>query len=134
MKNFVKHFKKLSIILWLIPSTAYAEFRHFNNWTTEEKALYTGYATVAYIDHRQTQSGLGNPCECYYEKNDALYGRYPHRDKSAAINFAILAGIYYAVGSRKEDSTNWFLFGLTAGRAAVVVQNDRIGIDWRVAF
>lgn len=129
-----KNFKKLWIILWLIPNIAQAEFRHFNNWTTKEKALYTGYATVAYIDHRQTQSALGNPCQCYYEKNDLLYGTYPHRDKSAAINLAILAGMYYAVGSKKKDSTNWFLFGLTAGRAAVVINNDRIGIDWRVAF
>ena len=133
MKNFVKHFKKLSIILWLIPSTAYAEFRHFNNWTTEEKALYTGYATVAYIDHRQTRAALSDPCECYQEANP-LYGSNPHKDKSIAINAAVLGLIYYGVGASKEDDFNPFLLGGLLGRTAVVIHNDSVGVSWRVAF
>ena len=76
MKDFVKHFKKLLIILFLIPSTAFAEFRHFNDWSTKEKALFVSYGTVAYIDHKQTRWALAHPCDCYREANP-LYGSNP---------------------------------------------------------
>ena len=133
MKNFVKHFKKLWIILCLIPSTALAEFRHFNDWSKKEKALFLTYGTVAYIDHRQTRTALSDPCNCYQEANP-LYGTNPHADKSIAINLAAMSVIYWAVGSFEEDKLNPYLFGATLGRTAVVIHNDSIGIDWRVAF
>lgn len=134
MKNFVKHFKKLLIIPFLILSgSAEAEFRHFNDWSNKEKALFLTYGTVAYIDHQQTRSALADPCECYREANP-LYGSNPHRDKSIAINLAALGIIYGAVGSFEEDKLNPYLLGATLGRTAVVIHNDSIGIDWRVAF
>ena len=133
MKNFGRHFKKLWIILCLIPSTAFAEFRHFNEWSNKEKALFISYGTVAYIDHRQTRWALSHPCECYVEANP-VYGSNPHRDKSIAINLAAAGFIYWAVGTFEEDALNPYLFGATLGRTAVVIHNDSIGIDWRVAF
>jgi hypothetical protein len=134
MKIFVKHFKKLLIIPFLILSgSANAEFRHFNDWSKKEKALFISYGTVGYIDHRQTRVALSDPCECYSEANP-LYGSTPHADKSIAINLAAMGVIYWAVGSFEEDKLNPYLLGATLGRTAVVIHNDSIGIDWRVAF
>jgi hypothetical protein len=133
MKNFAKHFKKLSIILCLIPSIAQAEFRHFDDWSDKEKALFLTYGTVAYIDHRQTRIALDDPCNCYTEVNP-LYGRHPHRDKSIAINLAVMGVIYWGVGSLPEDKINPYLLGATLGRTAVVIHNDSVGISWTRAF
>lgn len=134
MKNFGRHFKKLWIIPFLILSgSVNAEFRHFNDWSKKEKALFLTYGTVAYIDHRQTRAALSDPCNCYQEANP-LYGSTPHADKSIAINLAAMGLIYYAVGSLEKDQVNPYLLGATAGRTAVVIHNDSIGIDWRVAF
>jgi hypothetical protein len=134
MKIFVKHFKKLLIIPFLILSgSTQAEFRHFNDWSKKEKALFLSYGTVAYIDHRQTRVALADPCNCYSEANP-LYGSNPHKDKSIAINMAVMGLLYYGVGALPEDKVNPYLLGATLGRTAVVIHNDSIGIDWRVAF
>ena len=133
MKNFAKHFKKLSIILCLIPSIALAEFRHFDDWSDKEKALFLTYGTVAYIDHRQTRIALDHPCNCYSEANP-LYGSNPHRDKSIAINLAAIGILYWGVGSLPENKVNRYLLGATVGRAAVVIHNDSVGISWTRAF
>lgn len=132
MQKFVKRFKKLWIILFLIPSPAFAEFRHFDDWSSKEKALFLSYTTVAYIDHRQTRSALSDPCNCFTEQNP-VYGQ-AHRDKSIAINLAVLGGIYYVVGKVPEDKANYALLGGTLLRGAVVIHNDSIGISWTRAF
>ena len=130
----MRSYRKLWIILCLtLSGSVNAEFRHFNDWSNKEKALFLSYGTVAYIDHRQTRVALTDPCNCYQEANP-LYGGNPHKDKSIAINLAAMGLIYYAVGSFEEDKLNPYIFGATAGRTAVVIHNDSIGIDWRVAF
>ena len=122
------------IIPFLILSgSVNAEFRHFNDWSKKEKALFLTYGTVAYIDHRQTRVALSDPCNCYQEANP-LYGTNPHEDKSIAINLAAMGLVYYAVGSFEKDQVTPYLLGATVGRTAVVIHNDSIGIDWRVAF
>ena len=118
------------IIPFLIPSIALAEFRHFNEWSNKEKALFLTYGTVAYIDHRQTRIGLRNG---YTEKNP-IYGNNPHRDKSIAINMAVMGIIYWGVGSLPEDKGNLYLLGATLGRTAVVIHNDSVGVSWTKAF
>jgi len=133
MKNFAKHFKKLWIILCLIPSTAFAEFRHFNDWSTKEKAWFVGYQTASWIDYTQTRWALTHPCNCWHEENP-LYGKHPHPDKVLLGNVASAIGAYLYVGYHPKDDKVWFLQGAMALRTAVVIHNDSIGIDWRVAF
>lgn len=129
MKTFAKHFKKLSIILCLIPSPALAEFRHFDDWSTEEKLWFTGYQAAAWVDYSQTKWALTHPCECFYEQNP-LYGRYPHPDKILLGNVLAAVGTYWYVGSNQENEKLLFLQGATAFRAAVVIHNDSVGISW----
>jgi len=123
-------FKHFLIILSLISLPAHAEFRHFNEWTKKEKALFVSYTTAAYIDHRQTRVGLRNG---YHEANP-IFGKDPHRDKSILINSLILAGAYYMVGYFEPDETNAVMLGGNLARWGVVAHNDSLGVSWKVAF
>jgi hypothetical protein len=133
MKTYAKLFRNLSIILFLILSAepAYAEFRHFDEWTPAERRLFLAYNTAAYIDHRQTRVGLRNG---YTEANKWLYGPSAHRDKSIAINLLISGGMYWAIGHYEPDETNTVTLGLTMGRVGAIIHNDSIGVSWKVAF
>ena len=133
MKNFAKHFKKLLIIPFLIPSIALAEFRHFNEWSTKEKAWFVGYQTFSWIDYAQTEYALTHPCDCYWEANP-IYGRNPHPDKILLGNVLAAAAVYWDVGRKPENKRLWVLQAAAVSRVAVVYHNDSIGIDWRVAF
>lgn len=123
-------FKLLLITLLLTASPAHAEFRHFDEWTNTEKGLFLTYNAMSYIDHRQTRVGLRNG---YVEANP-LYGSYPHRDKSIAINLLFSSAMYWAVGHYPPDYTNALLIGGVVARTSVVIHNDNIGISWKVAF
>ena len=123
-------FKHFLIILSLISIPAHAEFRHFNDWTANEKRLFLAYHTVAYIDHRQTRVGLRNG---FVEKNP-LYGTNPHRDKSIAINMLISGGMYWMIGKFEPDDTTGLILGGIISRTAVIYHNDSIGVSWKVAF
>lgn len=135
MKILEKHFKKLLIILCLIASPiASAEFRHFNDWTTKEKALYTGHTLVSYIDYSQTKSALSNPCDCYHEGNP-IFGKQPHPDTLLATNMLVSAYAYYKVGSSAAPNDfNKIMAVATGLRTVIVIKNDRVGISWSVGF
>lgn len=133
MMSFEKWYKKLWIILCLIPSTAFAEFRHFDEWSTKEKAWFAGYQTASWIDYSQTKWFLTRPCECWYEQNP-FYGRYPHPDKILLGTVVSALGTYLYVGYHPKDDKLRFLQTAAVFRAAVVVHNDSVGVDWRVAF
>ena len=131
MKTLKKNFKKLLIILCLIPSVSHAEFRHFNDWTAAEKKRFLAYNTIAYIDYKQTREGLKT--EGYIEANP-LFGKNPHRDKALAVQLAATGLIYYGIGYYPENKTNNVLLGAIIARTAVVIHNDSIGLSWRAAF
>jgi len=133
MKTFAKHFKKLWIILCLIPSTAFADFRHFNDWSEKEKAWFAAYQTTAWMDYKQTEWALTHPCDCFYEQNP-IYGKYPHPDKILLGNVLAAAAVYWDVGRTPENKRLKVLQGVTLFRAAVVVHNDSVGISWTKAF
>ena len=125
--------KYLILLLLFVSSEAVAEFRHFNEWTAKEKALFLTYNTVAFIDHRQTRAALKDPCNCYEESNP-LYGTNPHKDKAILLNLAVSGLIYHSIGKYEKDSLNPFILGGILSRTAVVIHNDSIGISWKVAF
>ena len=133
MKILEKNFKKLLIILCLIANPAQAEFRHFNEWTKEEKALYTGYNLISYIDYSQTKSALSDPCNCYTEANP-IFGKNPHSDTILAVNVLASAYVYYSVGSRLPNNFNKTMAVVTGVRTAIVIHNDQIGVSWSVGF
>ena len=133
MKTLKKNFKKLLIILCLTPSVSHAEFRHFNDWTKEEKALYTGYNLISYIDYSQTKSALSDLCNCYIEANP-IFGKNPDSDTILAANVLASAYVYYSVGSRLPNNFNKTMAVVTGVRTAIVIHNDQIGVSWSVGF
>lgn len=133
MKTLKKDFKKLLIILCLTPSVSHAEFRHFNDWTEEEKALYTGYNLISYIDYSQTKSALSDSCNCYTEANP-IFGKNPHSDTVLAANVLASAYFYYGVGSRLPNNFNKSMAIVTGVRTAIVIHNDQVGVSWSVGF
>lgn len=127
---------KLVGLLFLILacfSTA-GEMRHFGDWTKKEQLLLSGYIAAAYIDHKQTQWAMNNPCECYKEANSLVYGNSPSKDKSLLINGIVIAGMYYMVGKYPPDAMNTSLIIGNVGRWGVVAHNDSIGVSVSVAF
>lgn len=128
--------KKLLLLFLFLASPVYADFRHFNDWSKEEKALYLTNATLSYIDTKQTIYALEHKCGCYAEGNSFIYGSDPHPDKVILINLATNGLIYFAIGnskqlSRFEKNAFWVV---NAIRFSVVQHNSSIGISWRVAF
>jgi len=122
---------RLVLLLLLgMPSMAYAEFRHWDEWTRKEQGLFLAYNTVAYIDHRQTRVGLRNG----YVETNPIYGTKPHRDKSIAINILVSGAMYWAIGHYQPNDTTGIILGGVIARTAVVVRNDNIGISWKVAI
>jgi hypothetical protein len=115
-------------------SATQAEFRHFNNWTKKEKTVFIAYGTASWIDHKQTQWALDNPCQCYKESNKLVYGSDPHRDKSLIVNTIALSTVYWAIGTFEPDVTVPVVGTAAVFRFGVVVSNDQLGASWQVAF
>lgn len=122
------------ILLLGFSSNSQAEFRHFNEWTKKEKGAFIAYTTVTWIDHKQTQWALNNPCECYKESNTLLYGSDPSEDKSLLINTILLSSIYWTVGTFEPDASVSVIGTGALIRLGAVVSNDQIGVSWQVAF
>jgi hypothetical protein len=137
MKTSEKRYRKHWIIRWaassliFFSSSASAEFRHFDEWTKTEKALFTSYVAASYIDHRQTRVGLRNG---YTEGNKLIYGSNPHRDKSIIINSIIIGGVYTLIGKHEPGAFDTVLLGGSVARWGAVIHNDSIGVSWKVAF
>ncbi len=117
--------------LWCVDVRA--EFRHFNEWTDKEKALFLGYNLVSYVDYSQTKSALSDPCDCYSEANP-LFGKNPHRDTLLLTNVVVSGIAYYTIGKDIPDHFNTSMTTGIALRTYIVYSNHQTGISWRVAF
>ena len=132
--------KLLAVLcLCLTADTAIAEFRHFGDWTTEEKAWFTTYAASSYIDYRQTSWALnkrGVNGEYLFEEANPLLGKRPNSSKVAAFKLLGVAGLYYGIGemgfSNKEFA--WAARAAVLLQVGVVIHNDSIGAEFKIAF
>lgn len=121
----------LCLLLFCAPS--YAEFRHINEWTDKEKAVFFTYSAITYIDVQQTRWALDHPCQCYYEANP-IFGKDPHKDKLYLISALSTAAVYSAIGYEAPNAALKPLWILNAVRFGVVVHNNSVGVSWEVAF
>lgn len=125
---------RLVLLLLLgMPSMAYAEFRHWDEWTRKEKTAFAIYNTLAYADYSQTRTALSHECGCYVEAN-SLFGKDPHPDRILLVNVIASASIYHLVGNSQPDTGVKFMGTLSAIRFGVILHNDRVGISWRAGF
>jgi len=123
----------LVIACLLFSQQTLAEFRHFGDWTTKEKSLYTAYNLVSYVDYQQTIAALKHPCGCYRESNP-LFGKYPSKDKLMLTQAAVAGIIYYSIGKNPEGRLNRTMMYGIAVRSYIVYHNNEVGLSWKVAF
>lgn len=139
MKNSAINYRKLSTILFLkaslllSPLVSADEFRHFGDWTTKEKSLYTAYNVLSYVDYQQTIAALKHPCGCYREANP-LFGGHPSKDKLILTHAAVAGILYWSIGKNPQDRLNDTMMAGIAVRSYVVYHNNEVGLSWKVAF
>ncbi len=123
----------LVIVCLLFSQQTLADFRHFGDWTTKEKSLFTAYNVVSYVDYQQTIAALKHPCGCYREANP-IFGKYPHRDKLILTQASVAGLLYYSIGKKQQDRMNNIMLAGIAVRAYIVYHNHEVGLSWKVAF
>lgn len=115
------------------------EFRHFGDWTTEEKAWMSANVALNYVDYQQTmwmvKQKYPNGQWMYEEANPM----FPKRVRSHQIGWAkvISLGVqYYVVGKYgfEDSKVKWSIIGTTITQGAVVAHNHSIGVKISVAF
>ena len=123
----------LLIACLLFSHQAQADFRHFGDWTTKEKGLFTAYNVLSYVDYQQTIAALKHPCGCYREANP-LFGDHPSKDKLILTQAAVAGVLYYSIGKNPEGRLNRTMMYGIAVRSYVVYHNNEVGLSWKVAF
>lgn len=119
--KFIVYF--LGLLLWSDPVYA-------REWTDREKLIYGIYSGVVILDAAQSYSAMQDPCQCYREANPLFGDRISDGEAVAGALFSM--GIMYWM--IEEDSPEWLLWSVTAGRAAVVVNNHMVGARIDISF
>lgn len=110
------------------------EFRHFSEWTPEQKAEFIAFTGVSYVDYAQTTWAMkqkdvyGN--YKFYEVNPVL-GKRPSNESVAALSVLVVGYYYYLIGIETENP-NFSLVGRTSMfsiKVVAVLHNDSIGIS-----
>lgn len=129
-----------ALIMLLVSSAASAsEFRHFSDWTTEEKMWFSSYSLLSYVDYKQTTWMLNQTNHVgeytYEEKNPFLPKRVKNHQLAAAKVTSMMFQ-YWIVGKYgfEKETVKWGLIFNTVSQGAVVVRNHSIGININVAF
>ena len=114
--------------------TSAGDFRHFSEWTPEQKAEFFAFAGVSYVDYAQTTWAMkqrdANGNRLYYELNPIL-GKHPSKE-SVALLSVVAAGYYYYLIGSDSINPNYSIMGRTAMfsiKVAAVLHNDSIGIS-----
>ena len=156
LEKYVKIWKKKSKQFWLTRSTTWSkllaalclcfaanvsadDFRHFNEWTSEEKSWVATNAVLSYVDYRQTMWMVKQKHpngQWMYEEANPMF---PKRVRSHQIGWAKVAAMglqYYAVGKYgfADSRVKWSIIGNTVLQGAVVAHNHSIGVSVSVTF
>ena len=132
--------RAIILLLLLVGSPAIGdEFRHYSQWTDEERAWFTTYAVASYIDYRQTAWALrqtGPSGQYLYSEANPILGRRPSSDSTAALKLGVLAAQYYSMGRLgfERENFRWGFKAATVVQVAVVINNDQLGISFTRAF
>lgn len=119
----------LSLLCLLMTNLGFAgEFRHWSDWTTEEKLEYSAYTLLNYTDFSQTELCVSQYPKCK-EANPFLGSSKPNDATLVAAFILSQASYYYLIGMSGIDSdakkSRPFLFALKIG---IVISNDSQGI------
>lgn len=115
------------------------EFRHFSEWSSEQKAEFLAFTGVSYIDYAQTTWAMkqrdANGNRIYYELNPIL-GKHPSKESIALLS-VVAVGCYYYLMGNDSMSPNYSIMGRTAMfsiKVAAVLHNDSVGVSVSTAW
>ena len=114
--------KLILLFLFLFPTNALSEFRHYNDWTTREKLEFASYALVNYTDYAQTEYCFREIPTC--KEINPILGKNPSDGLLVGAFLASQLSYYYLIGSSSEHRKWIFAF-----KIAIVVSNDINGVS-----
>lgn len=132
--------KTIAVLALCFAANVHADgFRHYSDWTTEEKAWFTGHAALSYVDYKQTMWMVKQKTPdglWMYEESNPMF---PKRVRSHQIGTAKLIGLalnYWVIGkySFNHKPTKYATMANAIGLGIVVVNNHNIGISVSVTF
>lgn len=97
------------------------EFRHWSDWTIEEKIEYIAFTSLNYTDFAQTEICVSQYPKC--REANPIFGPTPN--DATIVSAFVLTQIahYHLIGY--DNQYRWLLFGIKLG---VVISNDYNGI------
>ena len=132
--------RAIILLLLLMGSPALGDdFRHYSQWTPEERVWFNTYAASSYIDYRQTEWALQQTTpsgEYRYSEANPLLGPRPSAHSTAALKLGVLAAQYWSMGrvGFERENFRWGFKAATVLQVGVVINNDRLGISFTRAF
>ena len=119
----------LGLLCLLMTNLGYAgEFRHWSDWTTEEKLEYSAYTLLNYTDFAQTELCINQYPKCK-EANPFIGSSKPNDSIIVGAFLLSQLSYYYIIGISDSSSmakkSRPFLMAVKIG---IVVSNDSQGI------
>ena len=109
------------------------EFRHFNDWSKQEKLAFTSFVALQAIDIKQTVWGLKQKREngtWMFREANPVYGARPSTGKVVAIQAIATLGTYYVLGKAPKKARRKFFMVMIPIKLAVIVRNNHIGLTF----
>ena len=109
------------------------EFRHFNDWSKQEKLAFTSFVALQAMDIKQTVWGLKQKTpdgEWMFREANPVYGNRPSTGKVVAIQAIATIGTYYLLGKTPKKTRRRFYMAMIPIKLAVVARNNHIGIKF----
>jgi len=104
------------------------EFRHWTDWSNEEKIEYTVFTLINYTDFVQTEHCVNQKAWSGCSEQNPLIGKYPS-DARLVIGFtASQALYYYLMGKSDNPAHEKFRMVFLGTKIAVVWANDYNGL------
>ena len=99
-------------------------------WSEREKQIYYFYAGAVIADSLQSYSAMRDPCQCFREANP-VFGKRISDEEILASTILSLWGMHLMI---EKDAPEWALWGISAARWGVVINNHEVGARIHLDF
>ena len=109
------------------------EFRHFDDWSKQEKLAFTSFVALQAIDIKQTVWGLKQKTpdgRWMFREANPVYGARPSTGKVLAIQAIATLSTYYLLGTTSKKTRRRFYMAMIPIKLAVIARNSHIGIKF----
>jgi hypothetical protein len=125
-------------LLLVSPSIESREFKHFNDWSKQEKIEFMIYTGLSFIDYQQTEWAMeqkdANGKFLYKESNPLstfFTGKRPNNEEIIMAQLVGLSSYYLLIAMGCDKKIRHSLMGMKVG---VVAHNESIGISVTKVF